>query len=371
MHKQLQDMQAALQARIDAGNYRALTAQQKGIDFYSNDYLGLAQNPLLQSHLLKAVQARPEVLSGSTGSRLISGNHRLVAETESYIASQHGYTSALLFPSGYTANLALCSTLMHRGDTLIVDEYIHRSVHDGCRLSYAHKLKFKHNDLTSLEMRLQKAIGNCYVFIESLYSMDGDFAPIQAIAALTRKYGAALLVDEAHAFGVLGSGLVARYNLQDSVLATVVTYGKALGTHGAALLCNDTLKQYLVNFASPFIYSTACGALQAISIEAGYRFLKDHESLSTQLQQNIALFRSQYSSTRSDQNSPIQVVYLPETRRLQALQLALQEQHLLTYAVYSPTVKAGTERIRICLHSFNTTAEIGVLTQIINHFSLS
>lgn len=371
MLKHWEHIRSALASRKETGTYRMLQSRKPGIDFYSNDYLGLAQNAVLQNRLWEQIRDRPQLLSGSTGSRLISGNDPQIEQTEAFIAAQHASDAALLFPSGYSANLALCSALLHRGDTLIVDELIHRSVHDGCRMSPAHKLKFRHNDLESLEQMLQKAKGNCYVFIESLYSMDGDFAPVREIAILSQQYGAALIVDEAHAFGVLGFGLVNEYALQASVLATVVTYGKAMGAHGAAVLCNTLLRQYLVNFAAPFIYSTACTALQAVQIETGYHFIKEHPQLSANLQQNINLFRSAYSSSISEPGSPIQIIHFPELSRLKALQAALQEQGMHSYAVYSPSVKAGAERIRICLHSFNSETDIRALTARISQFAIS
>ncbi|MEY8760206.1 aminotransferase class I/II-fold pyridoxal phosphate-dependent enzyme [Chryseobacterium tongliaoense] len=355
----------ALDKRNAEGTLRSLRIKPEGIDFYSNDYLGLARNKNFRELLLKKVSDYPELLSGSTGSRLISGNSPVATETEEYIAKQHHYPSALLFPSGYNANLALFSTLLGRLDTIIVDEQIHRSVHDACTMSNAKKVKFRHNDLASLEEKLQRQNGQCFIAIESLYSMEGDIAPIQEIAQLAEKYSAGLFVDEAHAFGVFGYGLVAEYQLQDKVMAAVITYGKALGSHGAAILSNELIKSYLVNFASPFIYTTSAQDFQWSAIQTGYEYLNHHPEFQKELRKNINLFRKQGLDSPSAENSPVQAILVPDNRRLKTLQQNLSENGFLTYAVYSPTVKEGTERLRICLHSFNTEEEIGKLCEII------
>lgn len=368
MLNHLHYFQEALDKRKTEQTLRILKPKSEGIDFYSNDYLGLARNKELQNLLLKQIIDHPHLLSGSTGSRLISGNGTEVIETENFISKEHQNESALLFSSGYNANLALFSTLPNRHDVIIVDEKIHRSVHDACKMSNAKKIKFKHNDIDDLEKILKRQNGNCYVAIESLYSMDGDFAPIREIAEIVKKYNAFLIVDEAHSFGVFGYGLVEKYQLQMMVLATVVTYGKAIGSHGAAILCDEVIKSYLVNFASPFIYTTAAQDIQWRSIRTGYEFLKANKHASSSLQQNIKVFYQQNIKTPSSENSPIQAVLVSDNHRLKDLQETLLNEGFLTYAVFSPTVKQGTERLRICLHSFNTEEEIIGMTKVIKDF---
>ncbi|WEK70816.1 MAG: aminotransferase class I/II-fold pyridoxal phosphate-dependent enzyme [Candidatus Chryseobacterium colombiense] len=360
--------QEALDKRKENGTLRVLKPKPEGIDFYSNDYLGLARNTNFQNLLLKSVLENPELLTGSTGSRLISGNSSIINETEEYIAKEHQYESALFFPSGYNANLALLSTLPTRHDTIIVDEMIHRSVHDACKMSLAKKLKFKHNNPEHLEEILKRQNNHCYVAIESLYSMDGDIAPLQEIVRITRKYNASLIVDEAHAFGVFGYGLVNTLQLQKNVLATVITYGKALGTHGAVILTDKLIYNYLINFASPFIYTTSAHDFLWMSIQKGYDFLKDNLHLAIRLQENIKFFTTQNTSGISSEKSPVQAIIIPDNQQLKALKEALSENGFLTYAVFSPTVKEGEERLRICLHSFNTQEEIIDLTKIIKDF---
>ncbi|MFS4473097.1 aminotransferase class I/II-fold pyridoxal phosphate-dependent enzyme [Chryseobacterium sp. T20] len=360
--------QESLDKRKEEGTLRRLRIQSDGIDFYSNDYLGLAKSKELQQLLLQKITDHPQLLSGSTGSRLISGNSDTAVSVEKDIAQKHQFESVLLFPSGYNANLALFSTLPSRHDVVIVDEQIHRSVHDACRLSNAKKLKFKHNDIEDLENILKRQEGHCYIAIESLYSMEGDFAPIQEIASLVSKYKASLIVDEAHAFGVFGYGLIEKFQLQNLVSAAVVTYGKALGAHGAAILCSETVKSYLINFASPFIYTTSAQDFQWMSIKTGYEFLDQNHELAEKLQNNIKVFRSRNLQSPSAETSPIQAILIPDNQRLKELQDILSEEGFLTYAIYSPTVKEGSERLRICLHSFNTEEEIMKLTGIIKEF---
>jgi len=368
MLSNFQHFQEALQKRKEEGTLRNLPKKSEGIDFYSNDYLGLARNKDFQEILIKNVLENPQLLSGSTGSRLISGNSSAIIEAEEYISKEHQYESALLFPSGYNANLALFSTLPTRHDTIIVDELIHRSVHDACKMSHAKKLKFRHNDTEHLEEILKRQKGHCYVAIESLYSMDGDIAPLEKIAKITEKYNASLIVDEAHAFGVFGYGFVNTLQLQDKVLATVITYGKALGTHGATILTNKLIKNYLINFASPFIYTTSAHDFLWMSIQKGYEFIQKNDKLPIELRQNIEVFRKQNLKSPSDKDSPIQAIIIPDNHQLKALKDSLFEDGFLTYAVFSPTVKEGTERLRICLHSFNTEKEIIDLAKIIKNF---
>ena len=355
-----------LKLRADKGNLRSLKIPEQGIDFFSNDYMGLARNSVIHKQLAEEIYADPSILGGATGSRLISGNSYEKMQAEQEIAALHGYTAGLLFDSGYLANLALLSALPGRGDTIIMDERIHRSVHDGARLSAAQKWKFRHNDLNSLEDKLRRAGGQIYVVVESLYSMDGDFAPLNELVVLTRRYEAALIVDEAHAFGVFGYGLVHQYGLQKYIFATVITYGKALGSHGAAVLGDKVLKSYLVNFASPFIYSTACPDLFVRHIRLGYTFLNTHSELSAQLKRRVAYFGQKKIPSVSDPMSPIQAVIIPQHKVLIHLQQQLQKKGLQTYAVHSPAVQEGQERLRICLHQYNTEEEIDLLTAEIN-----
>ncbi len=349
---------AELSNRQEQGNLRQLKDRKEGIDFYSNDYLGLARNKAFLKQVQQAITTDNTLLSGATGSRLISGNSPCFVIVERQIAQYHQVEGALLFPSGYNANVTLLSTFAKKGDTIIVDELSHRSILDGCRLSFADKRRFKHNDLADLEKKLQLSKGNVFVYVESLYSMDGDFAPLQEIWELTQQYNAHLIVDEAHTFGVFGLGLLHRANLHNKVFATVVTYGKSMGQHGACVLANQWVKDYLINFSSSFIYSTGLPDLFAQSLAIGYRFILENKGLQEALQQNIALFRASGIATISDEGSPIQVVSFGDNQLLKDFVRRLEKLGINAFAVMSPTVAKGQERIRLCIHSFNTQSDI-------------
>jgi 8-amino-7-oxononanoate synthase len=365
MNKILEQLHQQLQERKWTGVFRSLPYPCKGIDFYSNDYLGLSRDVNFQASILEKVNANPQCLMGSTGSRLISGNSAVCLETERLIAQKHGCASALLLPNGYMANLALFSSIPSRHYTIIVDELVHRSVHNGCLLSNARKWKFLHNDLYDLEQKLKRAGGPCYIAVESLYSTNGDFAPLKELADLAKNYNSALIVDEAHTFGIFGYGRVHQLGLQNKVFATLVTYGKAAGLQGAAVLCTDLVKDYLINFAAPLIYSTAISAFQYLAISIAYEALQQQESRCNQLQQRIQYFRNQGLPVISQEHSPIQSVVAAK-QKLAAIQKQLREANFLTYVLYAPTVPQGQERLRLCLHSFNTEEEIRMLCHIIN-----
>lgn len=361
----VQQWHKALTARQEQHTYRSLKQYDTGIDFQSNDYLGLSRDPDFRQLLLKEVKEQPDCLSGSTGSRLISGNSTIAETTESFIAAEHGVEAALFFPSGYKANLSLFSCISGRDDTFLVDELIHRSVHDGCHLSRAKKWKFRHNDLNHLEALLNKATGNVVVAIESLYSVDGNFAPLIEIIKLCSQYNAGLIVDEAHAIGVFGKGIVHQSGLQNEVLATVVTYGKAMGLEGAAILGSRLLKDYLINYAAPFIYSTAPSALHLLRIKCAYQYLAAKPQLPGLLNRNIAYFRSFGIHKYAENGSPVQLVQFKDQAELLKAHQELKERGIITYPLFAPTVPRGQERLRICIHSFNTKEDMNALCTII------
>ena len=334
--------------RAKEGTLRSLSCFEGMTDFFSNDYLGLAK------HSVETTEGN----SGSTGSRLISGTSNEALSCESFLAEYFGAEEALVFNSGYDANLGFFSSLPQKGDTIIYDQLIHASVRDGIRLSYAKVLSFAHNSLQDLEKKLRLADGTIYVAVESLYSMDGDLAPLKEIADLCAQYKAYLIVDEAHAAGVLGKGLVDELGISDLVFARLVTFGKAYGAHGAVILGSTQLKDYMVNFARSFIYTTALPPSAYHLIQQ--RCAVDLASLQDQLQQNIRLFRKMISPERlySDERSPIQIIPIGDITKTRVLAEKLQASGFAVKPIYSPTVPKGEERIRICLHAFNTEEEI-------------
>ena len=358
-----------LEERRIAGTYRTLKPANNLVDFCSNDYLGFARSPRLKNKIDEEIERIGLISNGSTGSRLLSGNSVYTEDLEQYIAGVHNADAGLIFNSGYDANLGLFSALPQRGDTIIADELIHASIIDGARLSYANRYTFRHNDLQSLEDKLKQAKGNCYVVIESVYSMDGDTPPIAEILTLTEQYEANLIVDEAHAVGLYGFGLIDQ-QFQDRVFARIVTFGKALGCHGAIVLGSNLLREYLINFARSFIYTTAASFHQMASIKMAYQLLQESDDEIEQLKNNVGLFKQKTKLNSNYQlinsNSAIQCIVLKSNEKAKQVAGGLQNFGLDVRPILSPTVPVGSERIRICLHSFNTANEIILLTDTLN-----
>lgn len=345
--------------RKASGTFRALQIPNKGIDFFSNDYLGLSK---------VAIDHTKSEFNGSTGSRLLSGNSSIAEECESILATHFDAASALVFGSGYVANLGLLSAILQRGDLVFYDQYVHASSRDGIRLSLAGSVSFKHNDVLDLENKLSQSKSDInYVLIESLYSMDGDLAPLKEIASVCAKYNAYLIVDEAHACGVygeMGRGLCYKHNLLSKVFARIVTFSKAYGSHGAVILGSVSLKEYLVNFSRSFIYSTALPPSNYKDISQLVK-QKELDVLRSNLQSNISYFRRlcDLLSFLSDATSPIQILEYANSVELEEVVCRLKEISIYTKGIYPPTVPEGKSRLRLCLHAFNTRNEIEVLAR--------
>lgn len=407
-------MNQKLLARKQNGSFRNLQYENNLYDFSSNDYLGFSRSRILKNKISEALANHPSALAGATGSRLLSGNSAFAEQLEKEIAGYHQTANGLLFSTGYAANTALFSCLPQKGDTVIYDACIHASVIDGVRLSFAQRLKFRHNDLEDLEQKIKQSTGICYVAVESIYSMDGDFADLRSISKLCQQYGANLIVDEAHSFGVTGTGMVDTLKIQHLVFARIITFGKALGLHGAIILGADLLRDYLINFARPFIYSTAAPFIHNLSIQTAYRHLLSHPDLQDQLQHKSSLLRADLAlepipayhitssvinispATNSDCNIsplqkagivaspvsssrslPLQATYravksesriflnsaihiIPARGNQQAISFSqqLQQQGFDVRPIRSPSVPAGKERLRICVHLHNSDEEI-------------
>ena len=336
--------QDKLKKRKEEGTERSLFRLEGLVDYYSNDYLGLAKIEL-ERHSSK----------GSTGSRLISGNSNEAERCEAFLADWFKVSAALVFNSGYDANVGFFGSVPQKGDAVLYDEKIHASIRDGIRLSFAQAYSFKHNDLKDLSKRLNQGQGTIFVVTESLFSMDGDMAPLGGIHALCKEVGANLIVDEAHACGVFGEqgrGIVDCMADSSRVMARIVTFGKAYGYHGAAVLCSQELKQYLVNFARSFIYTTALPpeAYQQIQIRVGHESIPERQR---NLQKQIALFRNQFSEGTfiSEANSPIQVMRIGNIEETKRKAQEFLDKGWAVKAIYAPTVPIGEESIRFCIHA--------------------
>ncbi|MEP6595675.1 MAG: pyridoxal phosphate-dependent aminotransferase family protein [Ginsengibacter sp.] len=357
-----------LNERKEKNAFRSLRLAGNKIDFCSNDYLGIAKNNLIQPYLI------PGLKHGSGGSRLLAGNYSLIEQTEQFIAGFHDAESGLIFNSGYDANIGLLSCVPQKGDIILYDNIIHASIRDGIRLSFAQGFSFFHNDLQNLEEKLAIKGNNVFVVTESFFSMDGDIAPLKEIADLCEKYNANLIVDEAHATGVIGNrgeGLVQYLQLQKKCFARVNTFGKACGVHGAIVLGSNKLRNYLINFARPFIYSTALPEISIAEIRASYQIFpsllaeRGHLNKLIQYFQEGVVFSPQYSSLKIPHSkTPIQLVIIPGNKEAKAMADKLQENNLDVRAILYPSVPKGSERLRIVLHSFNTFNEVDTLLHI-------
>jgi 8-amino-7-oxononanoate synthase len=297
---------------------------------------------------------------------LVTGNSTLAEATEKIIAHFHHAEAALIFNAGYMANVGLFSCIASKNDTIVSDEYIHASIIDGIRLSYATRYKFKHNNIEDLEKKLQLATGQIFVAVESIYSMDGDEAPLEAIVELCKKYSALLIVDEAHAIGVFGTkgeGLVCKYNLQNEVYACIYTFGKALGLHGAVVTGSTVLRNHLINNARSFIYATALPPHTYLQIQEAYTLLPlaDRDALYELINYFTDAVKNINNVTFTDSHSPIQAVIIGDNFKAKELAEKLANKSIYAKAILSPTVPMGKERLRICLHTFNTTKQIDVL----------
>lgn len=360
-------MQQLLEEREVQNALRELPVLGDVADFCSNDYLGLARSAALHQHTLQLLEQEGDLRNGSTGSRLISGNSSLSLKAETDVAAFARSESALIFNSGYDANLGLISSMASRHDTILYDEWIHASIRDGVRLSLATTHSFRHNDMDDLRMKLQQAKGDIFICTESVFSMDGDLAPLPDMVQLAREYGARIVADEAHAtgiFGDAGEGLAAAPEYQDVMLARVITFGKALGVHGAAVVGSERLRSFLVNFARSFIYTTALPPHSYAAIRAAVTLAGTSHTERKQLQENRILFSASGITTSY---SPIYSVEIPGNAAVKQTARKLRENGLAVLPILSPTVPKGRERLRICMHSYNTAEEIQQLIQSLSH----
>ena len=364
-----------LNKRIQNNALRQLGSEQNLIDFASNDYLGFANSQYIFNETHSFLIERNILQNGATGSRLLTGNHSLYTETETSIAQFHHSDSALLFNSGYDANLGFFSAVPQKGDYILYDELIHASIRDGIQLSNAHSYKFKHNDVEDLERLIEKvkatSSNSIYVVTETVFSMDGDTPPLTEMAELCQQHEVYFIVDEAHALGVFGEkgqGIIQMLEIENQIFARIITFGKGLGCHGAVILGSEELKTYLVNFARSFIYTTGLSPHSVATIKMAYQKLAQNNQALQQLRQNISIFNQNkqllgLKPIFVQSKSAIQCAIVPGNEKVKNIALKLQQQGFDVKPILSPTVPEGQERLRICLHSFNTENEITRLLQ--------
>ena len=345
----------ALEALTRRGRLRAL-APASGIDFSSNDYLALARSSELRDAARSAV-AR-DVSIGSGGSRLLRGNDREHEALEAEAAAFFGAECALFFGGGFLANLAIFSTLPQRGDLVVFDELIHASVHDGMRLGKAEQVAARHNDAQSVEdaitaWRSNGGTGMPWIAVESLYSMDGDTAPLDDLIAIADRHSGVLVIDEAHATGALGPmgrGLGAALEGRENVIA-LHTCGKALGAMGALVTGPKILCDYLINRSRPFIYATAPSPLITSVVRASLLVSRFGAARREKLAALVASAGARLSERCGlpVSGTHIQPIIVGSDERATRLASALQKRGFDVRAVRPPTVPEGTARLRLML----------------------
>mmetsp|Transcript_22073 Transcript_22073/g.38121 ORF Transcript_22073/g.38121 Transcript_22073/m.38121 type:complete len:479 (+) Transcript_22073:650-2086(+) len=360
-------------------------------DFASNDYLGLTRNPALQRSIaqrcLRAANQSHVRFGGSGGSRVLSGNSLDAEMLEKRIADFHKAKYALLFSSGFVANMAVLSCLPV--DIILYDEQIHASSHDGMRLSRArHVMSFRHNDVAHLESLLFRFRNHeeatdkppvILIVVEGMYSMQGDVAPLRRIMTSAEKFNAQVVVDEAHSAGIFGDhgqGFVVERRLEThpNLFCRVITFGKAFGSHGAAVVFNhQSGRDYIMNYARSFVFSTSPGIPWILGIDEIYKYMA---SADADVQRaNLKVLSDYFDTVAAESKSlhwlpcasggPIKSVELPGNHFVTAVANELRRSKFLVYAVRAPTVPAGSERMRLVIHSFNTAKEIrDLITQL-------
>lgn len=372
-----------LNQRIESNSLRQLVYDsQPVVDFSSNDYLGFAQDKNLFDTVHRFLIENNLQINGATGSRLISGNFNLYKTTEDYIATFHNAESALIFNSGYDANVGFFSAVPQRNDFIFYDELCHASIRDGIQMSRAKSYKFKHNDTEDLEKLITKSTthklqaATIYIVTESVFSMDGDTPNFEEIIALCKKHNCYLIVDEAHALGVFGErgcGIIQENHWHKNVFARIVTFGKALGCHGAVVLGSFDLKEYLVNFCRSFIYTTALSPHSVATILLAYQKLNSAENQLDKLKNNILHFNQEKNRLGLKpifvySKSAIQCAIIPTNDKVKQAADLFTQNKFGVKAILSPTVPEGQERLRFCIHSYNTPEEITHVLELLSNF---
>lgn len=369
--------------RKNEQTFRQFSSIDGRIDFLSNDYLGFAKNETLFSKTFQLLLNESIAGNGSGGSRLLSGNHKLYANLEPLLASFYKAKSALVFNSGYDANMGFFSAVPQRGDLIFYDKLIHASIREGIRMSNAKAYHFTHNDIDDLKKKIQlnKALlsegANIYVVTESVFSMDGDTPDLKAIVTFTKTNGYYLIVDEAHAVGIYGTngeGIVPKLKLEQNVFARIVTFGKAYGCHGAAVLGSKELCDYLINFAKPFIYSTALTPHTLATIISAHEFHKvSGKEEVEKLTKNITYFKKELKSQRLQEHfiesdSAIQSCIITGAEKAKSVAAKFMDKGFGVKAILSPTVPEGQERLRFCIHSYNSKEELGLGIKLLSTY---
>jgi 8-amino-7-oxononanoate synthase len=363
----LTKLQAGLR-ELESRTQRRTLVEITGVNLCSNDYLGLADNPALKQTVIDAVVKANRI--GGTGSRLLSGHAAVWNELEEEFAAFAGSEATLYFGSGYAANLGLLTSLANKNDVIFSDARNHASIIDGIRLSGARKIIYPHCDLNALESSLkenQSAAGRKLIVTETVFSMDGDVVPLDAIVALAKKYGAVMIVDEAHATAVHGSrgrGIAAQFLADGRVFAAMHTCGKALASAGAFVCGSTVLREHLINHARTFIFSTAMPPYMAEQIRAALRLAvgmdKERQELLSRSQEFVKSLQRDGWETLATTTQIVPAVIGVNDAAVAAAEL-LQRAGFAVRAIRPPTVPPGTARLRFSVTHKISAAELETL----------
>lgn len=368
-----------LDKRQNENALRQLGKPHQSVDFSSNDYLGFASSEVIFNKVHQYLIDNNLTQNGATGSRLLSGNYNLYDAVERMLCDVHNSEAALVFNSGYTANIGFFSCVPQRGDIILYDEFIHASIRDGIGMSHAKAYKFKHNDLKDLTCHFERSRkvsenSEIYVITESVFSMDGDSPDLKSLSQLCDDNNTHLIIDEAHALGVFGDkgcGLVQELQLNAKVFARIITFGKALGCHGAAVLGSQQLIDFLINFSRPFIYTTGLPPHALATIKVSYNEMQSDSENYQKIQHNIQHFKTEIKRLQLDfieSDSAIQCCVLSGNTTVKRISKALYNDGFDVKPILSPTVPEGQERLRFCLHAYNSESEITEVLQLLATF---
>lgn len=366
--KKLQDQ---LEAYLTEITFRTGEIPQLLVDFASNDYLGFSMSNEIFDRTHYYLENEFIFQNGSKGSWVLSGNHQLYSEVEQLLCKIHQSQATLIFNSGYNANLGFFSCVPQPDDVIFYDESIHASIIDGITMSEANAFRFKHNDLDDLSTlyTIQKPHftehTEVYLATESVFSLDGDSPDLIAMAEFCNYHNIRLVVDEAHAIGVFGKqgvGLVQHLGITQHVFARLISFGKALSSHGAAVLGDQELIDYLIHFSRPSSYTTAIPPNSLMLIKATYKELQLTHAIKN-LHKNIKFFKEQLLSQQLNQyfiesNSAIQSCLITNDAQAKSIVLHLNRNGFDAEPIFYPTAPKGGERIRFCIHAYNSEEEI-------------
>lgn len=378
LNSQIKDLLAARENQSNLRALKSISAAAPGkitingqqlINFASNDYLGLSQHPVLKEKSIKAIE---EYGVGNPSSRLLAGNSHLYEQIESRLASLKGTEAALVFPTGFQTNLSVIHALAKLNSFFLCDKLSHNSTLLGAQLANKRFERFQHNNIVHLQKLLTKHFDkNIWIVTESVFSMDGDFAPVNALLTLSRNTQSYLYVDEAHATGLFGdNGMGLVHNPGQNTLI-MGTFGKGCGSFGAYIACSNQLKDYLVNFCSGLIYTTALPPSVLAAIEAALEIIPHMVSERQSILDKAASLKAALTEigfNTGESSSPIICLYVNDSSTALSLSEYLQENNIYARAVRPPTVPENTARIRISLSALHSNIDIEYLLTVLKNW---